>query len=144
MFIQEKLYKEILNYLPLLCVDLIITNKESRFLLVKRVNAPLKDEFWVPGGRLFIKENVFDAAARIMSSELGWSCNIDELKLVGLYQDLFKENSFHSDVDYHTVSLVFEFAELNDDKSVNLDVQSSEWKWSDNLPERLIEKMILF
>jgi colanic acid biosynthesis protein WcaH len=144
MFIEEKLYIEILNSIPLLCVDLIITDSKNRYLLVKRNNAPLKDEFWVPGGRVLLKENVRDSAVRLMSSELGLSCSIDKINLYGLYQDLFTQNAFQNNVNYHTVSVVFKVMGFNEDSPIFLDLQSSDLIWSEVLPDRLIHKMILF
>ena len=114
MYIDEKLYIEILNSIPLLCVDVIITDTSNRYLLVKRNNAPLKDEFWVPGGRVLQKENVKESAMRLMSTELGLSCSIDKLRLYGLYQDLFSQNAFQDNVNYHTVSVVFKVRGFNE------------------------------
>ena len=45
----EQLYVKNYQIVPPLCVDLIIIYK-NKFLLIKRKQEPLKDEWWVPKG----------------------------------------------------------------------------------------------
>ena len=57
MILPENIYKEIISNIPILCVDIILTNKnKNKFLLIKRNNEPLKNEWWIVGGRVhFLK-----------------------------------------------------------------------------------------
>jgi len=57
--IQENLYKKILEYLPILCVDVIIKDLNGSILLIKRNNEPLKGEWWVIGGRVLHGEKCY-------------------------------------------------------------------------------------
>ena len=52
MFIPEKKYREIVQVIPILCIDALIINNKNEYLLLKRLNEPLKNVFWVPGGRV--------------------------------------------------------------------------------------------
>ena len=61
-----------------------------------------------------------------------------ELKLVGIYQDRFDVNSFGEKKNYSTISIVFEINIL--DSELILDRQSSEFKWSEKLPARFVNK----
>ena len=78
MFIPEKKYKEIVKLIPILCIDALITNNKNEYLLIKRLNDPLKGTFWVPGGRVLHLEKTDDALVRIMKKEL--NLNISKFK----------------------------------------------------------------
>ena len=51
MWIEDKYYKMILEWMPIPTVDAIITF-EGKFLLLKRNKPPVKGEWWLPGGRV--------------------------------------------------------------------------------------------
>ena len=71
MFIPEQLYRDIMKSVPIICVDLIIQNQDSKFLLVKRNNQPLKDIFYVVGGGVHLGETLQDAGRRKLFEEVG-------------------------------------------------------------------------
>lgn len=131
--IPEQLYREILRQLPLLCVDIVVQSKTGRYLLVRRRNEPLMDQYWVIGGRILHCEKAEDAARRKLQEEAGLVPN--ELEFMGYYQDVFDRNSFEDGIAYHTLSLVFR-TQLDSDASVTLDSQSSDFVWAETLPPR--------
>ena len=134
MFISENLYKQIISSIPILCVDIIIKNEQDQILLVKRNNEPVKDRYWVVGGRVNIGEKAKDAAKRKLLSEVGIKSN--RIDFIGIYEGLFDINPFEKMGDkYHTLGLVFE-TEVHSSTDIELDDQSSDWKWSKSLPER--------
>ena len=45
MFLEQKLYKKIMESMPIVCVDALIINEKKEYLLVKRKNEPLKNKF---------------------------------------------------------------------------------------------------
>ena len=67
-YVPEDLYSEFLKCLPIICVDIIVA-VEGGYLLVRRNDEPLKDEYWVPGGRLQQGENLKSAARRKLIDE---------------------------------------------------------------------------
>jgi ADP-ribose pyrophosphatase YjhB (NUDIX family) len=71
--LPEKFYREHLLHFPVVTVDLVVTDKKSRFLLVKRSqnNLSWKAEWGTPGGRIFRNERVRDAAHRVLVRETG-------------------------------------------------------------------------
>lgn len=69
------LFKTIVNYAPLISIDLIVYNSKSEVLLGKRINPPAKNYYFVPGGRVYKNEKIADAFDRICQSELG--CEIE-------------------------------------------------------------------
>ena len=137
-FIAEELYKDIIKSVPILCVDVVVRIKGS-YLLVRRREEPLKDVFWVPGGRVFLEETLDDAAWRKLAGEVGikrWG----ELKKIGLYEDIFEESSLGKHA-YHTLSVVFQYDLNTLPSTINIDRTSAEWGLFDNLPERLLTKL---
>ena len=122
-------YRKIVDVIPILCVDVVIREKD-RFLLVKRTNEPVKGRWWVPGGRVLKGETITTAVKRKMKEELG--VNVRPLEPLGYYENSFKKNEFGLESGIHTVSIVF-LAELLSSK-VKLDNQSSAWRFSKSLP----------
>jgi len=51
-FIKTETYNQIIEVLPILCVDVIIQNKDGEYLLIKRANEPKVGCWWVIGGRV--------------------------------------------------------------------------------------------
>ena len=129
--IPADLYTRIIDLIPIICVDIII-KWDNKYLLVKRNNNPLKDEWWVVGGRILKKELAVDACSRKMFEETGLSAS--NFEFVGVYQDVFEESSFGKH-DYHTISLVFE-TQIDNLNNILLDNQSSNWCICDKLPAR--------
>ncbi len=139
MHIKEEIYSEIVKSIPIVCVDAII-KKDNQFLVIQRKENPLKGEWWVPGGRVHLGEELVVALMRKVSEEL--SINIkSSYKLVGIYEDFFNSSSFGEHL-YHTISFVYEFnIDEMEDLDIFLDSTSSKWCFQNNLPERLLKKM---
>ena len=87
MFIKETLYRDIIQSIPILCVDIIIKNEKGQFLLIKRSNQPLKGEYWLVGGRINHGENARDAARRKLIEEANIEAN--QLEFIGIYEGIF-------------------------------------------------------
>ncbi len=136
-FIEQSFYKKIIKSVPILCVDLIIIYN-NKFLLIKRKQEPLKDEWWVPGGRVFLGEKIEEAAKRKLKQEVGIDVN-NEFKFYALYQDFFNNSSIDSHL-YHTLSIVFKINIDNVD-NINIDSTSSSWALKESLPERFKSKL---
>jgi colanic acid biosynthesis protein WcaH len=119
--------------MPILCVDVILRGPDGRILLVKRNNAPFKNQYWVPGGRVMKGESLEKALARKLKEELG-SVRVRNARPVGFYQGTRLDSGFWKVGEMHAVSLVYE-ADVTV-KSVKLDAQSSTWGWFDGLPKR--------
>ena len=127
--IPTDFYRKIVDVIPILCVDVVIRDKD-KFLLVKREKEPLRGRWWVPGGRVLKGETITTAAKRKMKEELG--INVKLLEPLGYYEKHFKKNEFGLESGIHTVSIVV-LAKLLSLK-VKLDNQSSAWRFSKSLP----------
>ena len=123
-------------------MDVLVKDNVNNYLLLKRANAPLKGVFYLPGGRVHIKESSFDAAKRKLFEETGLIAD-HNLDLVGIYEDFFDQSNFEVHT-YHTLSLVYLFKCDLKYKDIKLDNQSSEWILSKKLPDRFIKNMKWF
>ena len=128
--IRHEQYRAITDVMPILCVDLILTNENGEYLLVKRNNPPLQGEWWVPGGRVFKDERLAEAAARKLQEELSLTVALEGP--VGYCEYFFKESPFGSPTGYHAVALIFTGTIWN--TLVKLDGQSSDWGFFPSLP----------
>lgn len=131
-FIPKKQYIQILENLPIFCVDIIIQNTKGEYLLVKRANEPKKGRWWVIGGRIHKGESLERAALRKVKEEIGR--RVENIRPIGYFELINGVNPFGLSAKYHSVSVVFS-AVIDDLKPVKLDNQSSEFKFSKELPK---------
>ncbi|NDG52717.1 MAG: NUDIX domain-containing protein [Flavobacteriia bacterium] len=129
-FIEEKNYIKIMQTIPVVCVDAIITNSKGQYLLVKRANEPLKGKFWMPGGRLHKGESSEQGILRKVKEELGVDATI--IKCLGHIEEYFDKVEQIKNCTFHAISIVY-LLEVNSE-DIKLDSQSEEWKWFDKLP----------
>lgn len=132
-YIDEKTYTKIIDLIPILCVDIILTNTEGKYLLIKRANQPLLGQWWVIGGRVHKGEKIIDAVNRKVLEETRITAS--KLSFCGFYEDFFNETPFKNKVTLHSVSLVFK-GSIKPGSKVTLDSQSSSWKFANDLPNR--------
>src|SRR5271157_2141659 len=89
--VPVKLYRQMHRYLPILCVDLVVTDGK-RFLLVRRVNQPERGRWWFPGGRVLKNERLIEVARRKLREETG--LHPTSLKQLGIYEYFSKIGYF--------------------------------------------------
>lgn len=125
--LDREIFSHIVKHTPLIAIDLIIKDSEGRVLLGKRVNAPAKDYWFVPGGRIYKDEPIAEAFSRISLNETGDTLSIDKAKFLGVYEH-FYENSFYDDnTSTHYIVLGYE---INHDFSIGIlpEVQHNTYK----------------
>ena len=94
---------------PLVSIDLLIVNREEKFLLGWRVNPPLKNCWFVPGGRIAKGEKVSHAFKRICLAELGKKMDISLAKFQGVYEHIYPDENFTGSSDFGTHYVVLGF-----------------------------------
>jgi colanic acid biosynthesis protein WcaH len=139
MILPAEQYARFMEMMPILCVDIMIQNPEGEYLLIRRSNEPLKGQWWVIGGRVLKGETLKEAAIRKVKEEVGLP--VRHLKLVGYYEDTQEKNPFDLPTPQHSVSVVFSTV-VDHDLPILLDKQSSEWKFSKDLPERFQQTLV--
>ena len=137
-YLPEKDYQKIIKSMPIFCIDFLISFK-NKFLLVKRKEEPLKNLYWVVGGRLMFKEKIVDAAKRIQEREIG--IYFSNFKEIG-FSNYFFPNTKNSRAT-HTPTLLFHISAEKFFKP-KLDEKHNKFIWSENIPEELIKQTSFF
>lgn len=119
--LPEKFYREHLRHLPLATVDIVVTDRRQRFLLVRRSreNLAWKDDWATPGGRIFRNEKIRDAAHRVLLRETGLSIPAEEFTLRGVEEIITTKE--------HGVTVVF--AARARQSKLSWDKTSSSARW---------------
>ena len=126
--IDKDSYSRIHSLLPIACIDLVIVRTDA-VLLVKRKNEPLKDNWFIPGGRLHRGEFVQDAIERIAKEETGLTVSRAAVFLI--FENLiFDADPFGHGLGTHKVSLAFATKTMIEGEPLKLDMtQHDEARW---------------
>ena len=137
-YLPEEEYQKIIKTMPIFCIDFLISF-QNKYLLIKRKNEPLKNSYWVIGGRLMFKETIVDAAKRIQEREIG--TYFSNFKEIG-FSNYFFPNKKNSRAT-HTPTLLFHIS-VNKIFNPILDKQHNNFIWSEDIPEELIKQTTFF
>jgi len=132
MIVRKSLYKKIMESVPVICVDAIIMNEKNEYLLVKRKNEPLKNKFWMVGGRLHKNELLIKGIKRKLREEVGIKKGL--VKYLGFFEEFFSKTEQKINGNFHTISFVF-IVFINSKTIIEIDNQSKEFKWFKKLPQ---------
>lgn len=97
-------YKVMLENLAIPCVDVFVENDSGEVLMIKRSNEPAKGQWWFPGGRIFKRETIKDAAIRKIREEVG--LELRSVVIVGAYETIFDEGPFGIETGTHSVNVL--------------------------------------
>jgi colanic acid biosynthesis protein WcaH len=133
MWLSDETFKSIIQHTPLISIDLIVRNEQGEVLLGKRVNAPAKGYWFVPGGRVQKNETLDDAFVRLVKEELGIESGINraDAKFLGVFEHFYDDCVFGSGVGTHYIVLAYTFS-LTNIKKIYSFTQHHEFKWIDN------------
>jgi len=120
MSIETELFDKIKKSMPIPCVDLLVTHKDS-LLLMLRNNEPAKDLWFTPGGRIYRNEKLIDTVKRVLPEETGLQPT--KITQVSAMSHIWPEA--------HTVTTYFR-VEVDSDQ-VKLDEQHRDYKWIDQI-----------
>lgn len=123
-------YKFIYERVVRLCLDFIVI-KNGKILLSKRDIDPYKGYWHLPGGMVYKKETIDQAAERILKGELG--VKPEEKKLVGYMECPDEINK--DGINIHSISMAF-FTILEEGKIKGGD-QAHEIEFFELLPEKV-------
>ncbi|WP_202638952.1 NUDIX domain-containing protein [Bailinhaonella thermotolerans] len=91
--LSEPEYARALDHLVQANVDVIVHTADGRLLLGYRRDLPLRDMFWVFGGRMKPGETLAGTASRILARELGLEVEKDRLVLDAVYNVMWSSRS---------------------------------------------------
>jgi len=132
--IEAKLYRKILEVMPIPCVDLVIVS-ERKFLLVKRKNKPAAGRWCIPGGRVMKGETLNQAVIRIVKKETSLR-KFKIAKVITASQFFSRTSAFGPSA--HTISSVF-LVIVPPDQSLRGDDQSSELRWFSKIDKKWLK-----
>ena len=133
-FIPEGEYQKIIKKMPVFCADFLIY-AEKKYLLVKRKEEPVKDVYWVIGGRLRYKETMDELAERVQMQEIGRS--FPQYKIIG-YSNYFFPDTPDARAT-HTPTLLY-IVEANKMFEPKIDNKHTDYIWSEKLPDEMLKQ----
>ena len=131
--IPNKLYQQILENMPIFCIDIVLYH-QGKVLLTYRTQEPAKDQWWIQGGRVFKNETFAQAVQRLAKREIGIEADI--IKQIGAYEVFFLQGILPTKTGIHDVAVVF-LVKPKDNTKIKLDETHKEWKWIDLIDDNL-------
>lgn len=104
MYLDKERFKQLVEYGVLFSIDLVVLDEKNRILLGERTNAPAQGYWFVPGGRVFKAEPLFEAFQRICLNELGLCLDYKQAYLLGLFDHFYDDSVFGNDISTHYVN----------------------------------------
>lgn len=121
--------------LPLVSIDLVVTNPQGQLLLGLRSNAPARGWWFTPGGRIRKNEPFQQAMARIALDELGLPADLlGGAVLMGAWDHFYPDSAFSPAVSTHYVNMPHRLQLSWQDISrltLQPDQQHTAWQWLD-------------
>lgn len=125
--IPAETFASCLRLLPQVSVELLV-ERDGEVLLARRLNEPAKDEWFVPGSRLYKGESFSEAVDRIAAEELGIEVKI--ISQLGAFNHFWQRGAFPSVEETHTVNVVYH-VRPSKEAVVQLDDQHGDYIFSD-------------
>ena len=120
--------------MPILCGVFLIF-AEKKYLLILRKLQPVKDVYWVIGGRLRHNETMTQLAERVQMQEIGVS--FSDFKIIGFsnyfFPDVPDARATHTPTLLHIVPVEKMFEPKIDNKH-------TDYIWTDKLPEEMLKQ----
>lgn len=107
-YLDSNTFAAIVQNTPLISIDLIIRNSAGEVLLGRRLNAPARGFWFIPGGRIYKDETMAEAFKRIAHDELGIYTSIDTATFIGPFEHFYDDSAMSPDFTTHYVVLAYE------------------------------------
>lgn len=126
--LPSEIFKTVIEYSPLISIDLIIQNQEGKILVGLRKNRPAQSYWFVPGGRIQKNETMANAFKRLTINELGLAFSFTESEFIGPFEHFYEDN--FSDEIFSTHYIALGYRLVIDDKQLKLPTdQHSQYRW---------------
>jgi ADP-ribose pyrophosphatase YjhB (NUDIX family) len=98
-FAPREVFEQILEWSVIPTFDLIVEMPESEGIVIaRRIIAPYRNRWALPGLRMFKPESIDDVIARIAEAELGLEVDVDNKRFIGQYVGRFKTEHERQDL----------------------------------------------
>lgn len=128
-WLDEESFKNILNSVPLVSIDICLVCNGA-LLLGKRVNNPLKGRWFTPGGRLVKNEPWQEGLIRIAKDEIALQIEIEKFRLMGVWDHIYQDSVFGPAHTTHYINLPF-VGYLDQEPELHADLQHDCLRWFD-------------
>jgi len=122
--IPQEDYNKILETMPIACIDVAVAS-EGSILLVKRVDAPARGQWWVPGGRISKGEMMRDCAIRKAKEETGLDCYIGPI--IHTDETIFDDGPYG--IPVHSINSCFLMYPKMNSSNLVLDSHHDKYRW---------------
>lgn len=129
MFLSKQQFSNVIEYTPLVSIDLIIEDENSQILLGERLNRPAQGFWFVPGGRILKDEKLEEAFLRLTREELGKEFKLSQASLLGPFTHLYEDNVFGNEFTTHYVAIAYKLKVIQSELNLPMDVQHSGYRW---------------
>lgn len=104
-------FRTVVASTPLVAIDLLVRDREGRYLVGERRNPPARGSWFVPGGRIRKNERLAEALRRLCEEELGSGTRLAEPVFRGAYEHFYDVNfAGEQGASTHYVVLAWEMA----------------------------------
>lgn len=121
--------------LPLVSIDICVTDPDGKLLLGKRNNAPARDWWFTPGARIRKNEAIADALVRVLRDELALpEAMAARATLMGAWDHFYPDSAFDANTSTHYVNLPH-WLQLTQHESATMrppqgmNEQHGDWHW---------------
>lgn len=136
------IFKTTVRYFPTVSINILAENKNSEFLFLKRKNNPVKEWWWVPGGRLMNGETMAESVLHVLKAETGLTGEV--IALSKEYMEEIWDTKDFTEADWknydpetrfvHYISTAA-YVRIHDAAAMTIDDQSAEILWSKTPPK---------
>ncbi len=103
--LNQETFVQVVKNAPLIAIELVVEGADGRILLGRRKNAPAKDMWFVPGGRIYKSETLEQAFARTVGEELNISRSLKDASFLGVYEHHYDDNFLDDSFSTHYVCI---------------------------------------
>ncbi len=111
MWLNNEVFRTVVDSTPLISIDLVVQNSLGKCLLGQRLNRPAQGAWFVPGGRVLKNETLDAAFHRLTLDELGKASRRSDARLLGVYEHFYSDSVFSAaggGPDTHYVVLAYQ------------------------------------
>lgn len=129
--LNDQVFAQVVKHAPLVSIDLILQDSQSRIFLGCRRNQPAMGNWFVPGGRIRKGERLDQALRRILKEEIGVESISSDAEFVGVFEHFYEDN-FASEAGFGTHFIVLAHKFILESPLTNLPPeQHTEYRWWD-------------
>lgn len=128
-YLDSRSFLDVVRNTPLVSIDLVVMDNNGSVLLGQRKNAPAKNYWFVPGGRIYKNETLDMAFTRISQTELGRAYKRKSACFLGNYDHIYDDNFAEvSGIGTHYVVIAYKITVTRQELALPNE-QHSSYQW---------------